>query len=104
MKLSEFYQQLLLLNIPVAYRVFDEEQEPPYIIYFRVNDDGIKADNITYVKVPQLRLELYTRKCDFSIEAKIEALLDANDIPYECDETFIESENLTETIYEFELS
>ena len=103
MTLEAFYQQLLLLGVPVAYRVFDEEQMPPYIIYSRINDDGVDADDKTYFKVPHIRLELYALTRDLAIEAKIEALLDINDIPYECDETYIESEKLTETIYEFDL-
>lgn len=103
MTLEEFYQQLLLFDVPVAYRVFEEEQTPPYIIYFRMNDDGVDADDRTYFKVPHIRLELYTLARDIALEARIEALMDTNDIPYECDEVYIESEKLTETIYEFDL-
>lgn len=61
------------------------------------------ADNKVYQKVNNIQIELYTNKKDLAAEERLEELLDANEITYEASETFIESENLFQRIYETRL-
>ncbi|MNW68804.1 hypothetical protein D3C74_476650 [compost metagenome] len=47
-----------------------------------------------------INIELYTDKKDLTAERILENLLNENEIPYETFETWIESENLFQKIYE----
>ena len=61
------------------------------------------ADNKVYKKVKNIKIELYTAEKNLEIEENLERLLDENEIAYETDETWIESEKLFQKIYEVEL-
>lgn len=50
-----------------------------------------------------MNIELYTDVKDFSVEQKVEAVLDAHGIFYEKSEVWIESEKLYEVLYTFEM-
>ncbi|MBE6061816.1 MAG: hypothetical protein E7215_16880, partial [Clostridium sulfidigenes] len=55
-----------------------------------------------YYKINEVHLELYTDTKDLSVEQKLEDLLDEHGIFYEKSETWIDSENLYEVLYQFE--
>jgi hypothetical protein len=76
---------------------------PPYICYLETISSNFNADNKVYKKIPNVQVELYTKKKDLDAEVNLEAILDSNEIPYETSESFIESEKLFQKIYEMRL-
>jgi hypothetical protein len=84
---------------PVAYSHFSSTPSIPFITYLESTSDNFHADNRTFKQVKIIDIELYTNKKDLTVESAIEKLLDANDLPYETLETYIESEQLHQKIY-----
>lgn len=103
MKLPELKKLLDATGYPVAYSHFKEAKPVPYICYLVTFSPNFHADNKTYHKINAVDIELYTDKKDLAAEAVLETILDEHEIPYESDETFIESEQLFQKIYEVRL-
>jgi hypothetical protein len=103
MTLNDIYTILKATGYPVAYSHFTTSQTPPYIAYMSAYSSNLKADNKVYAKIDNLQIELYTAKKDLTAEKKLEELLDQNEIAYDSTETWIESEQLFQKIYEVRL-
>ena len=108
MTLSDLYTILKATGYPVAYSHFTATTNnplptPPYITYLSAYSSNLKADNMVYEKIDNLQIELYTNKKDLAAEKKLEDLLDQNEIAYESTETWIDSEQLFQKIYEVRL-
>lgn len=103
MTLAEFKKLLDATGYPVAYSHFKEAQKPPFICYLRNGSANFIADNKVYKKINDITIELYSNKKDLVAEEALEKLLDDNDIPYDSDEIYIESEELFQKIYEVRL-
>ncbi|MES1047236.1 hypothetical protein FOA22_22545 [Heyndrickxia oleronia] len=93
---------------PVTYSHFTPTDnnpvpDPPYICYWTPYSSHYIADNKVYQKIENVQIELYTLKKDLTAESKLESVLDKYGIPYQTTETFIESENLFQRIYEARL-
>lgn len=100
MTLAELNQLLKQTGYPVAYSHFNSPKEAPFITYLEAFSNNSFADNKVYRKVKNVQVELYTNYKDLTAESTLETILDANEIPYETTETFIESEQLFQKIYE----
>lgn len=108
MTLSEVNTILKATGYPVAYSHFTSSNNtplptPPYICYLSAYSSNLQADNKVYKKIDNLQIELYTAKKDLTAEKKLEDLLDQNEIAYDSTETWIESEQLFQKIYEVRL-
>lgn len=99
MTLPELVQILKATGYPVAYSHFPSTQSIPFITYRESDSLNFQADNRTYQRVKNVDIELYTNKKDLTAESNLETLLDANDLPYEILETYIETEQLFQKIY-----
>ena len=93
------------IGLPFAYDHFAEGESPapPFICYLIPNSDNFSADGRVYYKINEIHIELYTDFKDLSAEQKVEAVLDEHGIFYEKTEVWIESENLYEVLYTFEM-
>lgn len=93
------------IGLPFAYDHFAEGEspDPPFICYLIPNSDNFSADGRVYYKINEIHIELYTDCKDLSAEQKVEAVLDEHGIFYEKTEVWIESENLYEVLYTFEM-
>lgn len=93
------------MGIPFAYDHFAEGEspEPPFICYLLPQSNNFSADGSVYLKISGVNIELYTDAKEFSVEQKVEAVLDAHGIFYEKSEVWIESEKLYEVLYTFEM-
>jgi len=98
-------QLLREMNLPFAYHHFAEGEspEPPFICYLLPGSNNFSADGKVYYKINEVHLELYTDFKDLAVEQKIEAVLYEHDIFYNKYETWIESEQLFEVLYTFEM-
>ena len=93
------------MDMPWAYHHFAEGESPeaPFLVFLYPASDNFSADGRVYVKFNELNIELYTKKKDPEAELQVEDVLDDNGLFYQKSETFIESENLYEVIYEMRL-
>ena len=90
------------MDIPGAYYKFSEKNAPggfPYYVYFSENTETFKADNISFVNIPIVFIELYTEYKDIELEKKMETILRNNGMPYEKEETFLDDEEGHMVIY-----
>ena len=93
------------IGYPNAYDHFAEGESPelPYILYLVPESNNFAADNYAYFKINEVHIELYTDRKDLAAEQKVEAVLDRHGIFYNRSETWIESEQLYEVLYYFDL-
>lgn len=103
--MDKVIQMLREMGIPFAYDHFAEGEspEPPFICYLTPESDQFAADGKVYKKINQYHLEGYTDKKDLETEAMVEGVLDKYGIYYDRTEVWIESEQLYEVLYYFEL-
>ena len=89
------------IGFPFTYDRFpnDVAPLPPYVVFNYPQNNDFGADNINYVSIDTLNLELYTSEKDFDSEAQVEAVLEANGIFYEKTEAYIRNEHLYQITY-----
>lgn len=92
-------------GLPYAYYQFEEGsgQQPPFVVFYYPDRNDFRADDRNYVKIPTLKIELYTDNKDFVKEDEIEEILDRNELTYEKDEAYIESEKMYQVVYTMEV-
>ena len=103
MTLKELNRLLEATGYPVAYSHFPKAQNTPYITYLVTYSPNFHADNKTYHKINAVDIELYTDRKDESVEQVLETILDDNELAYDSDETYIESEKMFKKNYEVRL-
>ncbi|MGI5954273.1 hypothetical protein [Dysosmobacter sp.] len=103
MTFAELVAILEPTGFPWTYHHWDTPPPPPYGVYLSVRDNPFFADNRTYTFSAGIRLEVYSLERDTSLDDKVRAALDAAEIPYDTDYTFLESEGLYESIFEIEV-
>lgn len=105
MTFTEISQMVEDIGLPFAYYQFPEGtgQQPPFICFYFPDNDDFIADNINYVKVEALRVELYTDAKDFALEAEVEAALNEAGLVYSRTEAPIESERMYLVSYDTEV-
>ena len=93
------------IGYPSAYYQFEEDtaKKPPFVVFYFPQRDDMFADNSNYTHIEQLIIELYTPEKDWDAEAAVEAVLESNEITYEKEETYIESEQLYMAVYQAEV-
>lgn len=105
MTLEEIGNMLDETGLPVAYDHYAEGEspDPPFLVFLLPGSNHFGADGKVYRKITELDIELYTDYKDPDTEALLEDVLEAHDIYYTKDETYIESERLYEVIYSMEV-
>ncbi len=100
---GELYSLLKTIGIPIAYKVFseDEQQSPPFAVYYRAGCENTYADDKVYIKNQDFVLELYTDCRMLELEERIETLFDDNEIIYTVEEVYLDDEKMYEMRYEF---
>lgn len=86
----------------VAYRSFPVGGAPmlPFICIMETETDNFTADSKVYKKRQYVDIELYTRYKDPSTESAIEAMFENNNLIWDKDEEYIESEETLMITYE----
>jgi len=97
---ATLFTLLKTINLPVAYHHFTSPPSPPYIVYLFSYSSNFGADNRVYNSEKNFQVELYTKAKDLTLEALIEGLFDVNDIFWDKTETYIDSEDLYQVLYE----
>ena len=105
MTLVELKKLLDQTGYPVAYNHFtattnNPVPSPPFIVYMTPSQSNFLADNKAYTKINNVTVELYTNYKDLAAEQTLESLFDENEISWDADEVYIETEKLYQRIYE----
>lgn len=102
MTTKEVSQMIESIGLPYAYYSFPEEEAPalPYILFYYPQNEDFKADNRNYSSINALNIELYTKEKDFETERKVQKVLLTNDFIYQKRESYIQSEQMYEVLYE----
>lgn len=110
--MSMTLEQLALIlqstGLPVAYSHFVQSEneplpQPPFITYLVAYSSNFGADNKVYYQIRNIAIELYTDTKDLEIERIVEQTLNDNELFYQSTESYIESEQLFQKIYEVRL-
>lgn len=96
---KELFKILKSSGLPVAYHHFRKATPPPLIVFKRIDNDNVVADNKIHVAFKNYRVELYTAEKSIELEEKIENIFTENEIVYEVDESYLENEDIYEIIY-----
>lgn len=97
----EIAEMIASLEIPFAYHQFEEGTDiaPPFICYFYSGNVPEPADNTNYIDIEQLAIELYTDTKDFALEKRVEDLLNAHDLVFSREETYLDDEKMQMTTF-----
>ena len=89
------------IGLPFTYYSFPIGEAPnlPYIIFYYPNNDDFSADNINYVPIVDLNIELYTEEKNFELEEQVESVLKQNGFFYDKSETYIQQERMFQVLY-----
>ena len=99
----ELLDLLKTTGYPIAYHHFVSAATPPYIVYLRSFDTNISSDTKVHGKFKNYQVELYTKKKDLVAEQSIEAVLNNIDTDYDTLETYIESEEMYQVVYQLKI-
>lgn len=102
MTLENLKTRCINAGFKYAYGRFEESVTPPHVIVTNPESDNFVADNIVYLKVDSIRLELTTIKKDLDLENKIENEV-LCDIVWRKEETNIDDEGIYNVSYFFEI-
>lgn len=93
------------IGLPSAYDHYAEGESPPppFVLFLLPGTDNFMADGEVYEQVTEVSIELYTDLKMPPLEAKVERVLAAHDIPWDKTEVWIEDEKLYEVRYELEV-
>ncbi len=103
MTLEELYIVLAGIGIPVRYSHFNNPVSPPYLVYINEGKETFKADDSIYLKEKSIRIELYTKIKDESLEETIENTLENSGLIWEFDETYDDNQKLFIIYYYFNI-
>ena len=95
-------------GIPFKYHHWNKapNSEPPPIpfgVFVFVGSNNLIADSGVYHKGHRVRAEIYTEIHNPETISAFEAVLDSAEIPYQSDETYIDSEKMFLNTYELEV-
>lgn len=90
------------MGLPYVYHAFPINGAPslPYIVFNYPNRDDFGADNMNYVHIDNIDIELYTENKDFTLESSIESVLEQNGLFYSKSVMYLQTEHMYEILYE----
>lgn len=93
------------VGLPSAYDHFAEGESPapPFVVFLLPGTNNFMADGEVYEQVTEISIELYTDLKMPPLEAKVERVLTAHNIPWDKTEVWIDDEKLYEVRYELEV-
>lgn len=102
---SEVEQMLDKTGVEYRYHHFETEDaiDPPFIVWYMLDSNNIKADGKVYCKSGRMNVELYTDQKDFDLEQRVEDIFDLYGIMYEKTESYLDDEMMYEVLYEMEV-
>ena len=102
MTLEDLKTRCINAGLKYAYGRFEESVTPPHVIVTNPESENFVADNVVYLKVNSIILELTTTKKDLDLENKIEDEV-LYDIVWRKEETNIDDEGIYNVSYFFDI-
>lgn len=99
--LKEIAEMLKNVGIPIAYRVFNNPINPPFLVYYNGRNENFSADGQVYYSAKSITVELYTDTKDMELEDKVESALSS--FFWTKEETYIDDEKMFMITYETEV-
>lgn len=89
------------IGVPYSYYQFPQgtAQACPFVCFFFAGSEDLAADNVNYAAIRPLVIELYTDDKDFAMEAAVEAVLTAHELPFMREEAYIDTEKMNQVSY-----
>ena len=105
MTFKEINTMIESIGLPSTYYSFPESQAPalPYLVFYYPSNDDFSADNVNYVPIVNLNIELYTESKDFDTEKAVEDVLQSNRLYFAKSETYLTSEEMYEVLYQMQI-
>lgn len=105
MTITELAQVLVDTGLPVAYRAFDAEKAPdmPFIVYQETGTNNFGADNIVWVPVSRIQIDLLTRFRDRTSESQVETALTSAGLFWQRESDYEDTEDYYRTTYQVEI-
>ena len=93
------------VSVPNAYYQFEDDTGiiPPFICFYFTGSRDVYADNSNYQKIDHLVVELYTKEKDFTLEAKLEGVLNSNGLTWSREETHLDDERMYVEVYDMDV-
>lgn len=93
------------IGLPFAYYEFEDDtaHEPPFVCFMFTDTADSFADNINYMDIKTLVIELYTAAKSYELENTVRAVLLAHGLPYRADFAKIDAEKLYITTFTTEV-
>lgn len=98
-------EMLAETGLPFQYHHFTEENavDPPFIVWINEESANFYADGVVYAVIDAVSIELYTDEKDHKLEEKIEEIFKNYNVSWEKEETYIDSEQMYEVLYQMEV-
>lgn len=105
MRNTDVVTMLTQTGLPFTYYLFPVGKAPnlPYMVFFYSRSNNFPADDSVYQRIDTLNIELYTKNKSFTVEENVEAILNDWGFVWEKSETYLNSEEMYEVIYEMEI-
>lgn len=96
------------IGLPNAYWQFDVDNgnpapSLPFVCFYYTGTNDFKADDINYVHIEGLTIEVYTEDKDFGLEERVRAILTAHDFDFEAEPAYIDDEHMYMMTYTMEV-
>lgn len=104
MQASEIKTKLEECGLPIAYRMFPENEAPalPWLVWYIDSETNFPADGANYHNIKHVTLELYTELKDLDAEAAVESAIADMGI-WDKTEEYIDSERCYQIVYTLEV-
>lgn len=101
MTYQEIAEMIENIGLPFTYYSFpnDIAPNPPYIVFNYPDRDDFGADNINYIPIETLNIELYTATKDFQLEKQVETALNEHGLFFTKSQAYIRNEHLFQLTY-----
>lgn len=93
LELKKLKKALDAVGIPVAYSHYEEAHAFPYIVYEQTRSDGYYADNINFMEIATIQIDLYSRQKDPQLERKVRKAITSLELPFTTIETIVQGED-----------
>ena len=96
MTISDLNSILQEMGLPFAYYQFNDDtpQQLPFICWVITGHDDLFADDVNYVPIQRVVIELYTNAKDFALEEQVRGVLTQHGIAFAQDGEEIDSEKM----------
>ena len=98
-------EMLAETGLSFQYHHFTEENavDPPFITWLNEESANFYADGVVYAVIDAVSIELYTDEKDHKLEERIEEIFKNYNGSWEKEETYIDSEQMYEVLYQMEV-